>query len=72
MSKLPVSCFWLASWVFTSELKRLALSILCGACRLYPGSRAWRKRAPHLPGFILLGGFSSTLPVVSILLVLQS
>ena len=31
MSKLPVGCFWLASWVFTSELKHLVLSILFGS-----------------------------------------
>lgn len=37
------------------------------ACRLCPRSTARRARLPHLPEFILLGSFSSTLLVVFIL-----
>ena len=55
MSKLAFGCFWLAGWVFTSGLKRLALSILCGgswAVSRVEGS----ARARGLPSGVYLAG----------------
>ena len=59
-SGLCVDCGWV--WPF--------LGCWGGGCGLCPGSRARRSRsarAPRLPWFILLGSFSDTLLVVSIL-----